>query len=322
MCAWPTHAEQPLSMLLYCFQVSSPGHLDCRTEALTRGNYGLCKTSLNIRRFLHLFSKDKSMSHASILVTHGHSLWPPTFMSFHALCCLIHTFTCEDTLWCLPSRDRAETRTASLPKEVVLVCWSARAACVAFLTCAAHLCDTYVISHVITVDISPKPPAFLHLLQRLSGLHWEHKAQLQSKVCILKSTFVYIWVTVEQPPCKTRCRFAGICCPDLSISERVYPSHCWVNIREIHAIPRQQSPGRLYFLSFLWGWSHLSMSSLCEQFSLQAVLQWAAIRFFCSIQSRAAALSCPQGPPPASASHPQLQCCCLSSVTVSQLNQL
>lgn len=102
----------------------------------------------------------------------------------------------KTTSWRLPSRDRAETRAASLPKEVVLVCWSAWAACIAFLTCAAHFCDSYVISHVITMDISPKPSASFHLLQRFGGLHWEHKAQLQSKVRILKSTFVYIWVTV------------------------------------------------------------------------------------------------------------------------------
>lgn len=132
-------------------------------------------------------------------------------------------------------------------------------------------------------ETSPKPSGSFHLLQRLGGLQWGHKAQLQSKVCVLKSTF---WVTVGITPLQDTADLPESAAQiPVSQKECTLPTTGWTSGR-FTPFPDSNHQDACTFSSFLWGWSHLPMTSLCEQFSLLAVQQWAAIRFFCSIQSK------------------------------------
>lgn len=158
----------------------------------------LCKTSLNIRTPLHLFSRDRSVS------------WTNTFCSWLQFLTIYlpvifsipepYSLTQPERLTLFRQGQR-RSKSCFLSQSQVLGCWLALALCIASSTLLLH----EVFSHFIAMDNPPKSVSSFHLLcssiklwtvQKVSGLHWEHLSKLQTEDFILKSAFTYMWVTM------------------------------------------------------------------------------------------------------------------------------
>lgn len=106
-------------------------------------------------------------------------------------------------------------------------------------------------------ETSPKPSGSFHLLQRLGGLQWGHKAQLQSKVCVLKSTF---WVTLGITPLQDTVQICRNLLPRSQYLRRNVPfprlgEHQGDSHHSQTAITRMLVPSHRFFeadLIYLW----------------------------------------------------------------------